>query len=1086
MTEHWQCLGGHEGDGPLPSSCCPLCGRALLAAPSDGTLVRASGSSPPLVESPSTHDDTLQRSPAALAPTPHKPAHGPEPGPATVPRSTTISGYEILGTLGRGGMGVVYKARQVGLNRIVALKMVLSGSHATPEELARFRTEAEAVARLQHPGIVQIHEIGEREGRPYISLEFCEGGSLQQKLDGSPFTPVAAAGLVEALARAVEFAHTRGIIHRDLKPANILLTAEGAPKVTDFGLAKLVESDSGHTSTHAILGTPMYMAPEQAQGHTRDVGPLADVYSLGAILYDLLTGRPPFRGTTALDTLQMVQLVEPIPPSRLQPTIPRDLQTICLKCLEKDPARRYGSAAALAADLRAYLDHRPISARPGGTLDRTWKWVRRHPGWALAAALGLLAPVVITSVSVSFSMALAARNRDLDEANTTLENQAARLETQKGDLERQKFQLEQLVETLNDREKRLARSLTDLRASNQSLTEALDRVTRAERDAQDSFLTALEAAEDLLTLARKELRRPGVELIRQSLLRQALAMCQRFTARPGNHPVAMLRAARAHRLVADLQAALGKSDLAVTHFDASLQMYESLIGRGDEARVAGIDYQVEFLETCLQYWGVLESQDPAAADQLLERTERKLSQLGARRQDPAVRRLWGLWHVNRAVQLHLRGQAVAARQHYTQALSELKPLLHVPEVQVETARLHVNRAALLTSGSERLAGQDSGTPSSDWLREARQDCETAIALLEKRVQDAEDATSATLLGQAYTNLGLILALTRENELARQTYRHAVELFEGLSRKAPLNVEYRQLLALAQGNLGAHLVRLRQPEQARLHLEAARTTLEELVRSFRQAPAYRLDLARLATTEGLAHVAAGNLASAEKPLTEALRLLDELTRLYPGRTEVREYLLIALRNLLFYHDRQARLAEQRRDRRTASRHVAQLVTLRQHYERALPALGAQASLGARLARFWERLLLRAELAGTLRAQAGVLLASADHQGAARCVQELRPLLAGDWPGWIDSAALLVRCMDLASEDRTLSVAERQRLARSYGREALELLAQVQRSRPEVVLPRLEARDFDLLRNQFRDEYQKLRERPAHPEQPPRKP
>src|SRR5262245_24971836 len=280
-----------------------------------------------------------------------------------------VPGYEIVSELGRGGMGVVYKARQVGLNRLVALKMILSGAHASKNELARFRAEAEAIAQLQHPNIVQVYEVGTCDGLPFFSLEFVEGGSLADKLVGEPMPPRLAAQLLELLARAMEAAHQHGVVHRDLKPANVLLgrkpTPEeigagalplGAPKITDFGLAKNLKEQGSHTQSGSIMGTPNYMAPEQAKGLTREIGPLADVYALGAILYELLTGRPPFRGDSPWDTISQVINDDPLPPSTLRHGLPIDLETICLKCLRKEPAKRYSSAAALADDLRLFLD----------------------------------------------------------------------------------------------------------------------------------------------------------------------------------------------------------------------------------------------------------------------------------------------------------------------------------------------------------------------------------------------------------------------------------------------------------------------------------------------------------------------------------------------------------------------------------------------------------------------------------------------------------------------------------------------------------------------------------------------------------
>ncbi|WP_165234154.1 WD40 repeat domain-containing serine/threonine protein kinase [Aquisphaera insulae] len=348
---------------------------------------------------------------------------------------TAIPGYEIVGELGRGGMGVVYQARQVLLDRPCALKMILGGAYAAPEAFSRFLTEAQAVARLHHPNIVQIRHIGEVDGLPYIELEYLEGGSLDRQLEGTPWPSRLAATLVASLARGIAEAHRAGIVHRDLKPGNILMAAGGTPKITDFGLAKALGADSDLTATESILGSPSYMAPEQALGKTREVGPPADIHALGAILYELIVGRPPFRGASALETIEQVRSVEPVPPRRLVPGLPRDIETIVMTCLQKQPARRYATADALAEDLRRFLADEPIAARPVGTLERAWRWCRRHPApAALTAAVVLVAALGVAGILWQWREAVTARDlasrRALAEADARRTAQAARAEAE--------------------------------------------------------------------------------------------------------------------------------------------------------------------------------------------------------------------------------------------------------------------------------------------------------------------------------------------------------------------------------------------------------------------------------------------------------------------------------------------------------------------------------------------------------------------------------------------------------------------------------------------------------------------------------
>ncbi len=305
-----------------------------------------------------------------------------------------VEGYELLAELGRGGMGVVYKARQHRLRRLVALKMIRAGSLAKPEDLARFRVEAEAVANLRHTNIIQIFDIGEIGGLPFVTLELLEGGSLAGLLAGTPQPEGSSAELITTLARAIHVAHEAGIVHRDLKPSNILFSSDGTPKITDFGLAKRLEED-GHTETGQVMGSPSYIPPEQAEGRAKEVSAATDVYALGAILYEMLTGRPPFKGVTPMETVFKVLREDPVPPSRLQSQVSRDLETICLKCLAKEPYKRYASAEALALDLDRYSSGQPVRARRTPFWERGLKWVRRRPTTSSLSAVGCVVAAIL-------------------------------------------------------------------------------------------------------------------------------------------------------------------------------------------------------------------------------------------------------------------------------------------------------------------------------------------------------------------------------------------------------------------------------------------------------------------------------------------------------------------------------------------------------------------------------------------------------------------------------------------------------------------------------------------------------------------
>ncbi|HET6572090.1 MAG TPA: protein kinase [Fimbriiglobus sp.] len=461
------------------------------------------------------------------------------------PPPVRVTGYEVLGRIGHGGMGVVYKARHVRLDRVEALKMVLGGAHASPDQLARFRAEAQAAAQLQHPNIVQVHEVGEVDGLPYFSLEYVDGGSLAQKLGGQPQPFQFAAHLVMTLAGGIEYAHKHLVLHRDLKPSNILLSPDGVPKITDFGLAKRLESDSTQTRSGTILGTPSYMAPEQARGEMKATDPSTDVYGLGTILYECLTGRAPFVAATQVETLKQVIGQEPVPPSRLRPGVPRDLETICLKCLQKEQSKRYPTAAALARDLNHYLAGEPIAARPVGKAERLWRWCRRNPGVAAMSAtiFALLAAVAITSTVLLVRISQ-------EKAQTEIERKAAVVA---GDLARR-----------NEIAAREAKKLAEANA--QVATEQSE--------------LAVGTLSKLVTRVQSQLRsQPGNQKLRQDILTDALAGLQEVVGKAAEGPQSQWVRTAAYQHMGDIARDLGRTEEALAHYRECQKITEAMLGK---------------------------------------------------------------------------------------------------------------------------------------------------------------------------------------------------------------------------------------------------------------------------------------------------------------------------------------------------------------------------------------------------------------------------------------------------------------------------------------------------------------------------
>jgi serine/threonine protein kinase/tetratricopeptide (TPR) repeat protein len=593
---------------------------------------------------------------------------GSPSGSSTV-EGVAVPGYEILEELGRGGMGVVYKARHVRLQRLVALKMILSGAHAGAAGLARFRAEAEAVAQLQHPNIVQIYETGEHDGRAYFSLEFVEGGSLEQRMQESATPPRAAAGLVETLAATMEVAHQRGIVHRDLKPANILLggvatqsvilhkdqtaaksassehwTRTTVPKIADFGLAKRLDDDSSQTQEGAIMGTPCYMAPEQAAGKTREVGPAADIYALGAILYELLTGRPPFKAANPIDTIRQVVESEPVPPRQLEPGVPRDLETICLKCLEKEPTRRYLRAGDLAADLRRFLNDEPVHARPTPLWERAWKWGKRRPTLVALLGVSVLAVVAMGALVVWHNVSLRGQ---LEEARA--EERLARQREQEA-LEGQRLaRVQHQGQRLLD-DARLAVAARDWANARLRLTEALTAIGN-----EDRLADVKEPAEVLLKQVEQELRALADRQASRNRLQKFVKLRDdaQFlgTLYTGMDLAANLKATRA-----TVEQALAVYGIAADPRTAQQQpALDSYLDDAQKAAILGDCYQLLLILAETEALSAAD-QKPPERDQHLREALRLLEQ-ALRFGSPSR-----AYHLRRARYLALRGEAAAAGQ----------------------------------------------------------------------------------------------------------------------------------------------------------------------------------------------------------------------------------------------------------------------------------------------------------------------------------------------------------------------------------------------------------------------------------------
>jgi serine/threonine protein kinase len=689
-------------------------------------------------------------------------------------------GYEVLGELGRGGMGVVYKARQAGLRRVVALKYARAGAEA--DELARFRREAEAAARLRHPNIVQIYDVGEQDGVPYLAMEFASGGTLSALLDGTPLPPRSCAELVETLARAIHHAHEHQIVHRDLKPANILLQGpavpgptgrEGAataamspsallegrsfdfvPKIADFGLAKLLDRVDMKTQSGAILGTPRYMAPEQAASQTGLIGPATDVHALGVLLYEMLTGRAPFVGATTLDTLTQVMTQDPVPPRRLQPSVPADLETVCLQCLRKAPSERYSSALALAEDLRRFLDGKTILARPAGPWERAWKWSRRNP--ALAALTAVIATGLVTLFAAGWVV-----------------NAMLRAEVRRADRQSER--------------------------ADANYREARDTLTRIAARFEDKRLAGA----------------PRLKELRRDVLENALGFYQRVLehAEPSN-PTVGFDTAVALEQAARLQSLLGKSREAEDNVRRAARLFEELAAGSPEA-----PEPVAHLASCLQQLGqlcyrragpgvdaiksTLAPPEQATLDEAVGYLTRAVQLRGGLARAEAGRREeLASAHFGLAKLAGAARKRELAEEQYQAALAIRTELWEADASDranaAELAEIH----RVLGIRASRYLSPDP-TPLADRRRRlaaVEKHFGQAEALLERLVRDVPGETEhAQLLARLWTSWGHVLR--PQTELAEHSlnrYTRAIQLLEPILRREPHDASIRLDLHNAHG------------------------------------------------------------------------------------------------------------------------------------------------------------------------------------------------------------------------------------------------------------------------------------------------
>ena len=772
-----------------------------------------------------------------------------------LPRGTTVryfGDYEIQKELGRGGMGVVYKALQVSLNRPVALKMIKAGVLADDAELQRFQNEAEAVALLDHPGIVPVYEVGDHEGQRYFSMKLVEGGNLAEQLASFKDNPRAAATLLAETAEAVHHAHMRGILHRDLKPANILIDAEGHPHVTDFGLAKRVEGDVEMTVSGAILGTPAYMSPEQAIGRRGSITTATDVYGLGAILYALLTGKAPFGGESVIDTLDAVRHHSPEPPRKFNGSVPHDLETICLKCLDKDPRKRYATAHELGVDLNNWLDSRPITARRVGAAEQAWLWCKRKPAVAGLAAAVLLAVVGgtagIFAVQARANADLRMSNGKLDEANTELLSTNSKLD----------------------------RTNAELRTSNT----LLDQQRARAEDRETQAIAAVKKFADVITNDSELKNNKALENLRKRLLNEPLAffrtLRERLQADRDTRPESLARLADASFDLGFLTDEIGDKQDALIAYRESLAIRQKLA----DANPSVTKFQSGLGSSFTTSIGILRGPPASRAEGALEssRVGRLAIQQKLADANPSVSEFQSDLansHNSIGILLEATGKPAEAMEAHQSALAIRRKLADanpsVSEFQSDLALSHNNIGILL---------KKTGKPA-----EALKAYEASLAIGQK-LADANPTVNEFqgYLAYSHNNLGILLSDTGKPTEALKAYESALAIQQKLADANPSVTLFQSDLAASHNNIGNLLNATGRPAEALTCHELALAIRRKLADDNPSVAQFQSDLARSYNDIGIQLSDTGRPAEALTCRELALAIWRKLADANPAVTQ----------------------------------------------------------------------------------------------------------------------------------------------------------------------------------------------------------